>query len=93
MSNQNTFIINTVRTPIGKLGGTLSAIRTDDLAPHVIQSLLNRQDIDPSIIDDVIFGKSGLTYIEEHENDEAKTSLAKKHDYKFLSYGDAMIIV
>ena len=56
MSNKNTFIIDAVRTPIGKLGGTLSAIRTDDLAAHVIQSLLNRQDIDPSIIDDVIFG-------------------------------------
>jgi len=56
MSNKNTFIIDAVRTPIGKLGGTLSAIRTDDLAAHVIQSLLNRQDIDPSTIDDVIFG-------------------------------------
>jgi len=56
MSNKNTFIIDAVRTPIGKLGGTLSAIRADDLAAHVIQSLLNRQDIDPSTIDDVIFG-------------------------------------
>ena len=56
MSNKNTFIIDAVRTPIGKLGGTLSTVRTDDLAAHVIQSLLNRQDIDPSTIDDVIFG-------------------------------------
>ena len=56
MSNKDTFIIDAVRTPIGKLGGTLSTVRTDDLAAHVIQSLLNRQDIDPSRIDDVIFG-------------------------------------
>ena len=56
MSNKDTFIIDAVRTPIGKLGGTLSTVRTDDLAAHVIQSLLNRQDIDPSTIDDVIFG-------------------------------------
>ena len=56
MNKKATFIIDGVRTPIGKLGGTLSAIRTDDLAAHVIKSLLNRQDIDPSTIDDVIFG-------------------------------------
>ena len=56
MSNKDTFIIDAVRTPIGKLGGTLSTVRTDDLAAHVIQSLLNRQDIDTSTIYDVIFG-------------------------------------
>ena len=56
MSNKDTFIIDGVRTPIGKLGGALSSIRADDLAAHVIQSLLNRKDIDTCAIDDVIFG-------------------------------------
>ena len=56
MSRKDTFIIDSVRTPIGNLGGSLSTIRTDDLAAHVIQSLISRQDFDPDIIDDVIMG-------------------------------------
>ena len=56
MSRKDTFIIDSVRTPIGNLGGSLSTIRTDDLAAHVIQSLISRQDFNPDIIDDVIMG-------------------------------------
>ena len=56
MSNQGTFIIDAIRTPIGKFGGTLSNIRTDDLAAHVIKSLIKRHDFDPSVIDDIILG-------------------------------------
>ena len=56
MSNQNSFIIDAVRAPIGNFSGSLSTIRTDDLAAHVIRSLINRQDFDPKIIDDVIMG-------------------------------------
>jgi acetyl-CoA acetyltransferase family protein len=56
MSNQDTFIIDAVRTPIGKFGGALSTVRTDDLAAHVIRKLISRQDFDPKIIDDVIMG-------------------------------------
>ena len=56
MSKRDTFIIDAVRTPIGSFGGSLSTIRSDDLAAHVIRSLVNRHDFDPSTIDDVIMG-------------------------------------
>ena len=56
MSRKDTFIIDSVRTPIGNLGGSLSTIRTDDLAANVIKSLINRYDFDPGAIDDVIMG-------------------------------------
>mgnify|MGYP001287100854 FL=1 len=56
MSRRDTFIIDAVRTPIGNFGGSLSTIRTDDLAAHVIRSLISRHDFDPGLIDDVIMG-------------------------------------
>ena len=56
MSRKATFIIDAVRTPIGNFGGSLSTIRTDDLAAHVIKSLINRYDFDLGAIDDVIMG-------------------------------------
>ena len=56
MSRKDTFIIDAVRTPIGNFGGSLSTIRTDNLAANVIRSLISRHDFDPGIIDDVILG-------------------------------------
>ena len=56
MSRKDTFIIDAIRTPIGKFGGSLAPIRTDDLAAHVIRSLMDRHDFDSAIIDDVILG-------------------------------------
>jgi len=54
---QHAFIIDTVRTPIGKYGGALSATRPDDLLAHVIKALLKRNDsIDINEIEDVIAG-------------------------------------
>jgi 3-oxoadipyl-CoA thiolase len=51
------FIIDAVRTPIGKYGGALSSIRPDDLLAHVIKSLLQRNPgIDVNAIEDVIAG-------------------------------------
>ncbi len=51
------FIIDGVRTPIGSLGGALSAVRADDLGAHVIRSLLARHpSLDPARITDVILG-------------------------------------
>jgi 3-oxoadipyl-CoA thiolase len=51
------YIIDAVRTPIGKYGGILSSIRPDDLLAHVIKSLLERnKTIDPHDIEDVIAG-------------------------------------
>jgi 3-oxoadipyl-CoA thiolase len=51
------FIIDAVRTPIGRYGGTLSSIRPDDLLAHVIRSLLQRNPgVDVNAIEDVIAG-------------------------------------
>jgi acetyl-CoA acyltransferase len=54
---QNAYIIDTIRTPIGNFGGTLSPVRTDDLAVIVLRELLARnKSIDPTVIADVILG-------------------------------------
>jgi 3-oxoadipyl-CoA thiolase len=54
---QDVFIIDAVRTAIGNFGGTLSAVRTDDLAAIVIRELLKRNSgFDPAEIEDVILG-------------------------------------
>ncbi|MDQ0162826.1 thiolase family protein [Aeribacillus alveayuensis] len=49
-------IIDAVRTPIGRFHGALKDVRPDDLAAHVIKELFNRNPIDPSLVEDVIFG-------------------------------------
>src|SRR6476469_11090009 len=51
------FVIDAVRTPIGKYGGVLSTIRPDDLLAHVIKALLQRNpSIDVNAIEEVIAG-------------------------------------
>jgi 3-oxoadipyl-CoA thiolase len=51
------YVIDAVRTPIGKYGGTLSTVRPDDLLAHVIKSLVQRNpSIDVNEIEDVIAG-------------------------------------
>ncbi len=51
------YIIDSLRTPIGKYGGALSAIRPDDLLAHVIKALVSRNNsIDLHAIEDVIAG-------------------------------------
>jgi 3-oxoadipyl-CoA thiolase len=51
------YIIDSVRTPVGKFGGALASIRPDDLLAHVIKALLTRHPgIDPAAIEDVIAG-------------------------------------
>ena len=51
------FLVDGVRTPIGSLGGSLSGVRADDLAAHVIAALLARHAaLDPAALTDVILG-------------------------------------
>ncbi|NQX91593.1 MAG: 3-oxoadipyl-CoA thiolase [Flavobacteriales bacterium] len=51
------FIIDGIRTPIGNFGGTLSKVRTDDLAAHAIKELMERNsNVPKDKIDDVILG-------------------------------------
>ncbi len=49
-------IIDAIRTPIGALGGILAAVRPDDLAAHVLRSLVQRTGIDPAIVEEVYLG-------------------------------------
>jgi len=53
---QEVVIIDAVRTPIGALGGVLSKVRPDDLAAHILISLIQRTQIDPAIIEEVYLG-------------------------------------
>ena len=56
-NNQPLFIVDGIRTPIGNFGGTLGAIRTDDLGAIVIKELMKRNSqLDPMLVEDVIFG-------------------------------------
>jgi 3-oxoadipyl-CoA thiolase len=51
------YIIDALRTPIGKYGGSLSTVRPDDLLAHTLKALLQRNEgIDPNDIEDVIAG-------------------------------------
>ena len=50
------FLVDGVRTPVGKYGGALGAIRPDDLAAHVIEHLVQRTALPPEAIDEVVFG-------------------------------------
>ncbi|MFD9697669.1 acetyl-CoA C-acetyltransferase [Lentzea sp. NPDC059081] len=50
------YIIEAVRTPAGRRGGELSRVHPADLGAHVITALLNRVEVDPTDVDDVIFG-------------------------------------
>ncbi len=49
-------VIAAVRTPVGRHGGTLAAVRPDDLAARVIRAVMDRAGIDPATIDDVYLG-------------------------------------
>ena len=50
------YIVDAVRTPIGKKNGGLSAVHPADLGAHVIKAIVDRTGIDPSDVDDVVFG-------------------------------------
>ena len=51
------FICDATRTPIGRFGGALSAVRADDLAAHPLKSLIARNaDMDWTAVDEVIYG-------------------------------------
>ncbi|PAT37355.1 3-oxoadipyl-CoA thiolase [Vandammella animalimorsus] len=57
MSQTQAFLCDAVRTPIGRYGGSLSGVRPDDLAAHVLRALLQRNPtLDAAAIDDVLLG-------------------------------------
>jgi acetyl-CoA C-acetyltransferase len=50
------YIIDAVRTPVGRRGGGLSDVHPADLGAHVLRSLVDRTGVDPSAVEDVVFG-------------------------------------
>jgi 3-oxoadipyl-CoA thiolase len=49
-------IIDAVRTPVGALGGSLAQVRADDLAAHILSSLIQRTGIQPDLVEEVYLG-------------------------------------
>jgi len=49
-------IVDAIRTPIGALGGSLAAVRPDDLAALVIREIVQRNQLDPALVEEVFFG-------------------------------------
>jgi 3-oxoadipyl-CoA thiolase len=49
-------IIDAIRTPIGALGGALSTLRPDDMAALVIREIIQRNQLDPALVEEVFFG-------------------------------------
>src|SRR3954447_3911 len=50
------FIVDAVRSPVGKRGGGLAAVHPADLGAHSIRALIERSGVDPAAVDDVVFG-------------------------------------
>jgi acetyl-CoA C-acetyltransferase len=50
------YIVDAVRTPVGKRGGGLAEAHPADLGAHVLKGLIGRTDVDPDAVDDVVFG-------------------------------------
>ncbi|MFJ9038437.1 thiolase family protein [Streptomyces sp. NPDC102406] len=56
---RDVYIVDAVRTPVGRYGGALAAVRPDDLAAHAIRALMARTPgLDPARVDDVYFGNA-----------------------------------
>lgn len=54
--HEDVFIVDAVRTPVGRHGGALAKVRPDDMATLVIKALVERTGVDPESIEDVVFG-------------------------------------
>jgi len=50
------YIIDTIRTPVGKRGGGLSQVHPADLGAHTLAALMDRTGVDPGAVDDVVMG-------------------------------------
>jgi acetyl-CoA C-acetyltransferase len=50
------YLVDAVRTPVGRRGGALSGIHPADLGAHVLRAIVERSDLDPLAVNDVYFG-------------------------------------
>src|SRR5215207_1871749 len=70
---QDAVIVEAVRTPVGKRNGGLLGVHPADLSAHVLNSLVERAGVDPSLVDDVIWGCVGQ--VGEQTFDIARTAV------------------
>src|ERR1700680_720240 len=56
MATREAVIVDTVRTPVGKRKGALAGWHSTDLLGLTLRTLLERQDVDPGSVDDVVGG-------------------------------------
>ncbi|MFF8164298.1 acetyl-CoA C-acetyltransferase [Streptomyces rimosus] len=66
------YIIDALRTPVGRRGGSLAAAHPADLGAHVLKALMARTGVDPAAVDDVVFGC--LDAVGPQAGDIARTS-------------------
>ena len=66
-------IVDALRTPVGRFRGSLAGVRADHLGALVINALVERNDLSPGLVDDVIFGC--VTQIGEQSANIARTAL------------------
>ena len=50
------YIVDAIRTPVGKRGGGLSTVHPADLGAHILKAIVERNDLDPLAVEDVYFG-------------------------------------
>ncbi|GAB2890115.1 thiolase family protein [Streptomyces mayteni] len=59
MNSHEVYVVDAVRTPVGRYGGGYAAVRPDDLAAHVVRALLDRSPaLDPELVGDVVLGNA-----------------------------------
>ncbi|MFL1599936.1 acetyl-CoA C-acetyltransferase [Gordonia amicalis] len=56
MTTPQAYIVDAIRTPVGKRNGSLAKVPPADLGAHIISALVERTGIDPDVVDDVVFG-------------------------------------
>jgi 3-oxoadipyl-CoA thiolase len=50
------WLVEAVRTPVGRYGGALASVRPDDLAALVVRAVVDRSGVDPALVEDVVLG-------------------------------------
>ena len=70
---KDVYIVEALRTPVGKYKGSLAGVRADHLAAHLLNQLMERAGIDAGAVDDVIFGC--VTQVGEQSANNARTAL------------------
>ena len=74
---RDAWIVEAVRTPIGRYGGALAGVRPDDLAAVALRAVVDRAGLDPALVEDVILGCANQAG--EDNRDIARMALLLAH--------------